>query len=64
MSSGRAASIDVNPNFAPPYNQLGYALRTVGDFAGAEKAFQKYTKAREKVGHRPARHRHPVGHPA
>jgi tetratricopeptide (TPR) repeat protein len=38
------AAIDVNPNFAPPYNQLGYALRTVGDFAGAEKAFQKYTE--------------------
>ena len=38
------AAIDINSGFAPPYNQLGYALRTVGDFAGAEQAFQKYTE--------------------
>lgn len=38
------AAIDINPEFAPPYNQLGYALRTTGDYAGAEEAFQKYTE--------------------
>lgn len=37
-------SIEVNPDFAPPYNSLGYALRFVGDFAGAAKAFQRYTE--------------------
>ena len=43
ISSFRAA-IDINPKFAPPYNLLGYALRQVGDYAGAEKAFQRYTE--------------------
>ena len=33
----------INPDYAPPYNQLGYALRRVGDYAGAEEAFQRYT---------------------
>ncbi|MCW8984005.1 MAG: tetratricopeptide repeat protein [Thermoanaerobaculales bacterium] len=37
-------AITINPKFAPPYNMLGYALRQVGDFAGAEKAFQRYTE--------------------
>ena len=43
ISSYRTA-IDINPKFAPPYNLLGYALRQVGDYAAAEKAFQRYTE--------------------
>lgn len=38
------AATSINPDFAPPYNQLGYALRTVGDFEGAEEAFRTYTE--------------------
>jgi tetratricopeptide (TPR) repeat protein len=38
------AAIEVNPEFAQPYNQLGYALRFIGDFEGAEKAFQRYAE--------------------
>ena len=38
------SAIDINPDFAPPYNQLGYALRRTGDYAGAEGAFQRYTE--------------------
>jgi tetratricopeptide (TPR) repeat protein len=38
----RALAID--PDFAPPYNQLGYALRNLGDFEGAAKAFKRYTE--------------------
>jgi len=34
----------INPDFAPPYNQLGYALRNLGDFEGAAKAFKRYTE--------------------
>jgi tetratricopeptide (TPR) repeat protein len=37
-------SIEVNPDFAPPYNSLGYALRFIGDFARAEEAFQRYAE--------------------
>ncbi len=33
---------EINPSFAPAYNQLGYALRFMGDYAGAEEAFQAY----------------------
>ena len=43
ISSYREA-IDINPKYASPYNLLGYALRQVGDYAGAEKAFQRYTE--------------------
>jgi tetratricopeptide (TPR) repeat protein len=43
ISSYREA-IDINPKYASPYNMLGYALRRVGDYAGAEKAFQRYTE--------------------
>jgi tetratricopeptide (TPR) repeat protein len=32
----------IDPGFAPAYNMLGYALRQQGNYAGAEKAFQKY----------------------
>jgi tetratricopeptide (TPR) repeat protein len=38
----RALAID--PEFAPPYNQLGYALRNLGDFDGAAQAFKRYTE--------------------
>lgn len=38
------ASIDINPDFAPPYNQLGYALRFIGDYDAAEEAFRRYTE--------------------
>ena len=43
ISSYRTA-IGINPKFATPYNNLGYALRNVDDYAGAEKAFQRYTE--------------------
>lgn len=32
----------INPDFSPPYNQLGYAHRSLGQYDEAEKAFQKY----------------------
>jgi tetratricopeptide (TPR) repeat protein len=35
-------STELNPQFSQPYNQLGYALRFMEDYAGAEKAFTKY----------------------
>ena len=35
-------STELNPEFSQPYNQLGYALRFMQDYAGAEKAFTKY----------------------
>ena len=35
-------AIEINPEFAPAYNQLGYALRFAGDSAGAEEAFKRY----------------------
>lgn len=38
------AATSINPDFAPPYNQLGYALRTVGDYERAEDAFRTYTE--------------------
>jgi len=37
-------AIDINPEFAPPYNQLGYALRFLGDYAAAEEVFRRYTE--------------------
>ncbi len=37
-------AININPKFASPYNMLGYALRQVGDYTGAEQAFQRYTE--------------------
>jgi len=43
ISSYREA-ININPKYASPYNMLGYALRRMGDYAGAEKAFQRYTE--------------------
>jgi len=42
--SAYRAAIDINPAFATPYNNLGYALRFVGDYAAAEEAFQRYTE--------------------
>jgi tetratricopeptide (TPR) repeat protein len=33
---------EINPEFSAPYNQLGYALRYLDDFAGAERAFTTY----------------------
>lgn len=33
---------DLNATYSPAYNILGYAYRQNGDFANAEKAFQKY----------------------
>ena len=35
---------EINPKFSQPYNQLGYALRFMEDYAGAEKAFTTYIK--------------------
>jgi tetratricopeptide (TPR) repeat protein len=37
-------AIEINPKFAPPYNQLGYALRFIGDYASAEEVFHRYTE--------------------
>ena len=37
-------ALAINPDFAPPYNQLGYALRNLNDFEGAAKAFKRYTE--------------------
>jgi tetratricopeptide (TPR) repeat protein len=37
-------ALAINPEFAPPYNQLGYALRNLGDFEGAAKTFKRYTE--------------------
>ncbi len=37
-------ALAINPEFAPPYNQLGYALRNLGDFDGAAKALKRYTE--------------------
>lgn len=34
--------VDLNPQYAPAYNSLGYAYRAVGDFEKAEQAFQQY----------------------
>lgn len=33
---------EIEPSYSTAYNLLGYAYRQAGDFAGAEKAFQKY----------------------
>ena len=35
---------EIAPKFSPPYNQLGYSRRFLGDYAGAEKAFKQYIK--------------------
>jgi tetratricopeptide (TPR) repeat protein len=35
-------STEINPNFAPAYNQLGYAYRQVEKYDDAEAAFKKY----------------------
>ncbi|HSO24772.1 MAG TPA: tetratricopeptide repeat protein, partial [Chondromyces sp.] len=35
-------AIALDPGYPTPYNQLGYALRFLGDSAGAEEAFKSY----------------------
>jgi tetratricopeptide (TPR) repeat protein len=35
-------STEINPKFSQPYNQLGYALRFMNDYEGAETAFTTY----------------------
>ena len=35
-------AIDVEPNFAPAYNMLGYSHSALSDYPAAEKAFKKY----------------------
>lgn len=37
-------AVELAPDFSPPYNQLGYALRSTGDLDGAEEAFRRYTE--------------------
>ena len=37
-------TIDINPEFSPPYNQKGYAHRFLGDYDAAEASFQKYVE--------------------
>src|SRR5690242_16220974 len=36
------AATEINPNYSPAYNQLGYAYRQVEKFDDAEAAFKKY----------------------
>lgn len=33
---------EINPDFSPPYNSMGYALRTLEKYDEAEQAFKKY----------------------
>jgi tetratricopeptide (TPR) repeat protein len=35
-------AIEINPNFSPAYNMLGYSQRFLGNNEAAEKAFKKY----------------------
>jgi tetratricopeptide (TPR) repeat protein len=35
-------AVEIAPNYAPPYNLVGYAHRVVGDYDKAEQAFEKY----------------------
>lgn len=37
-------SIQINPAFSPPYNQMGYAYRSLGQYDQAEQAFKKYVE--------------------
>jgi tetratricopeptide (TPR) repeat protein len=37
-------STEIAPDFAPPYNMLGYANRAIENYDEAEKAFKKYTE--------------------
>jgi len=37
-------AVEIDPNFAPPYNQLGYAYSALENFAEAEKALKKYSE--------------------
>ncbi len=37
-------AIAINPEFSQPYNLLGYSLRSLDDYAGAEKAFTAYVR--------------------
>jgi len=39
-----ARALAINPDFSPPYNQLGYALRFLNRDDEAEKTFKKYTQ--------------------
>lgn len=41
---GYEAAIRLDPDFAPTYNQLGYALRNLGKLDEAEKAFCTYKR--------------------
>ncbi len=33
---------EINPDYSPPYNSMGYAQRALGNYGEAETAFQKY----------------------
>ncbi|UCC71013.1 MAG: tetratricopeptide repeat protein [Gemmatimonadota bacterium] len=35
---------EINPDFSPPYNTMGYANRFLGDYDEAERAFERYIK--------------------
>ena len=35
-------AVEINPDFSPPYNSMGYALRTLERYDEAEDAFKKY----------------------
>ena len=37
-------AIALDPRFPPPYNQLGYSHRFLGDYAAAEEAFRTYVE--------------------
>jgi tetratricopeptide (TPR) repeat protein len=35
-------ALEIDPEYSPPYNQMGYAHRFLGDFGAAEAAFRRY----------------------
>ncbi len=35
-------STEINPDYSPSYNMLGYSQKNLGEFAAAEKSFKKY----------------------
>lgn len=37
-------ALEINPQFTPPYNQMGYAFRYLENYSAAEDAFKKYIK--------------------
>ncbi len=38
------AVVDIAPEFAPPYNMLGYCYRSLNDYAAASRSFEEYIR--------------------